>query len=183
MRKDSKKSGGGSSHSKPQAAIHTPVTFHPLRHITTSSIRSCNQNTGPTFSIKRLKLTVVIGIESGSRDDKSGTDGCVFLRRLRDSWPSESGADGEVGRLERRSCGKRLTAAFVGDVTCVIDSRRTCPPRPTEGEEADVSGNEVVTFGARRIDADGDRVDFEGSERMRVAAGGVEMKSRVCISD
>jgi len=42
------------------------VYFHPHLHIRTSSTRSCNQNTGPTLATNLLKLTVVIGMLSGS---------------------------------------------------------------------------------------------------------------------
>lgn len=53
------------------AAIHTLVYCQPFRHINISSIRSCSQNTGPALDTNFLKFTVVIGIDSGSRVDKS----------------------------------------------------------------------------------------------------------------
>ena len=44
-----------------------------------SSIRSCNQNTGPTTDTKRLKLEVITGIEIGSLEDINVKAG-LFLR-------------------------------------------------------------------------------------------------------
>lgn len=53
-------------HKNAYAAIHTPVTFHPRRHITISSTRSWNQNIGPAFATNRLKLFVVVGSDSAT---------------------------------------------------------------------------------------------------------------------
>lgn len=71
-----------------------------------SSTRSCNQNTGLTRSTKRLKLTDVMGIESGSRALNNGAGSPFFLLTL---------AGGVVGipgsAVESSMLGIRFSAA------------------------------------------------------------------------
>ena len=62
---------GPNSQRKLYAIIHITVTFQPFLQVTISSILSCSQNIGPILPINLRKLTVVIGIERGSRVDNN----------------------------------------------------------------------------------------------------------------
>ena len=68
-------------------AIHTVVLNQPCFHSMISSMRSCNQNTGPMTDTKRLKLVIMTGIEIGSLEDNNVKE-WSFLREL---WSVELG--------------------------------------------------------------------------------------------
>lgn len=57
---------GKCSHINPYAASHTTVLFQPFFHKIISSIRSCNQNKGPTLATNRRKFVVMVERERGS---------------------------------------------------------------------------------------------------------------------
>jgi hypothetical protein len=124
---------------KAYAAIQTLVTFHPLFQRTISSILSCNQNIGPTRSMNRLKLTVNMGTERGSREDNRVFI-CCFARGLEGPW--RGGFD---GREESKIWGIKFTAFFAGEETMEgADSVLRCII-------GGGCGREVTILGARRI--------------------------------
>jgi len=68
-------------HRKVYSTIHEVVLLHPRFQNIISSIRSCIQNTGPTFATNLLKLFVVIGSDSGSLEESNVTfSGSIFFR-------------------------------------------------------------------------------------------------------
>ena len=141
MNDEQEKNGGGkwNAHKKVYAAIHTAVTFQPLFHITISSIRSWSQNIGPAVATKRLKLSVVVGMERGSREERRVG---FALRGLVDRVGIMDGA--------RRSWGRRLNADFVGDIFAVgveEDGEREW----VWTSEGGGWGREVWIVGARRM--------------------------------
>jgi len=84
-------------HRKVYSAIHEVVLLHPRFQNIISSIRSCIQNTGPTFATNLLKLFVIIGSDSESLEESSVTfSGSIFFR-----WFIEgvSGAGPDIGTV------------------------------------------------------------------------------------
>jgi len=68
-------------HRKVYSTIHEVVLLHPRFQNIISSIRSCIQNTGPTFATNLLKLVAVIGSDSESLEESSVTfSGSIFFR-------------------------------------------------------------------------------------------------------
>jgi len=82
-------------HRKVYSAIHEVVLLHPRFQNIISSIRSCIQNTGPTFATNLLKLFVIIGSDSGSWEESKVTfSGSIFFRG------GVSGAGPEIGAVD-----------------------------------------------------------------------------------
>jgi hypothetical protein len=116
-----------------------------------SSIRSWSQKRIPTFEVNRLKLTVVIGRESGSR---------VLIRVIAEPLGCATGVDGTWRMEERNTVGKLPNA-------CLLDEK---------GEEVNVElswsvwGREVRTVDS---DLDGSGNELELVDCSRVAYGGI----------
>jgi hypothetical protein len=88
-------------------------------------MRSCSQNTGPTRSTKRLKLTVVIGMDSGSRADNRGAGSPFFLRAC------VGGVEGIPGSVaDSNMLGMRFIAVDDGRVG-----------EPTLGDRGELAAN------------------------------------------
>jgi hypothetical protein len=86
-------------HKNAYAAIQVAVKFSRFFHIKISSTGSWNQNTGPLFGMKCLKLTVITRIDKGS----------PLAVADEETIP-------EVNEEERRSCGIMSRVDFLGEV-------------------------------------------------------------------
>ena len=92
-------------HKNAYAAIQVAVTFGPFFHIKISSTQAWNQNTGPLFRMKCLKLTVITGIDKGS-----------LLNNRSPLAIADKETIPEVNKEERRSCGITSRVDFLGEV-------------------------------------------------------------------
>jgi len=157
------------------AAIHVDVRIHPFFHMTISSMRSCNQNTGPTIDTNRLKFVVIIGKDNGSFEDNSVILS-IFLRIL-DAGGVPDVGPGDTGGIEEESssCGMK---DIVGDVK----EPKANEPVPIDGRLLDNRGEDggdgfgivVVILGAGRMTC-GVAVTASDDPRRRVAPGGTSI--------
>lgn len=181
-----------SEHKKAYAAIHTVVLNQPRFHSMISSIRSCSQNTGPMIVTKRLKLVVIVGIESGSLEDNNVID-WSFLREF---WGVElepvvgvvsedeaAGLGDKGGRDEEsKSWGRREIA---GEDNELVDDDNNDGLRLDDVGDGggDGFGRDVIIFVAGRRSLLTWALISRVSDiaRRRVALTGTSMYSRVVI--
>ena len=141
--------------------------------MTTSSTRSCNQNTGPLLLTNLRKFTVVIGILSGSRVDTSLTPplrvraaDSGMLEALAGSWSVEA----------RSKDGMELYASLEGERVCAVGEEIDEGEERREGERAceGLGSAVVVSMGVGRAEVGSACAVEVVVSRRRVAHGGME---------
>lgn len=126
--------------------IHTEVYRFPLRHMTTSSTRSCSQNMGPLLLTNRRKFTVVMGMLRGSRVDTRLTPPL----RMRAAASGVLGALAGIWSVEaRRRDGMALYTSLEGESGCEEGEETEEGEERTDGDRAceSLGSVVVVSFG------------------------------------